>query len=600
MESGMPNFTGSVKTKPSTRCGAVKIAVRGSSLVSHVFTVIGGLFFCAVASVLLWVLFSGPVWDFVASRTWEETPAVVARCEVVEAKNGAEFQLLLEYSYQFAGAAHTGRKVDIGVNEGPETGSHAEMSETAERYPVGKEMVCWVNPERPEEVVLDRSFPWMVVPIFLFVTPFGLIGLAQVAYGLGFFAWWKKRREARRAKEMADNPFVGAAKTAEENSPEKGKAGRLPMQWFLRLFGIPFAAAGLFVLSLGIREETALQRSQDWVETPCEVLKSLVKRSSGSKKSTYSVYVRYRYVWEGKEMLGERYNFSSGSDSEYEPKKAAVRNYPAGKKTVCWVNPAQPSEAVLVRERGDLWILPWGLGVVFTLVGSGIFFGSFFMNRKRRFAAEEMQRSGPLPVRGRPAGKFWAGLAFAAFWNGFVSIFTVLAVQQYRAGEMEWFLFGFVGLFQLIGILLAVRALWLALALLGARLTVTAKRVVARGEKVPIGWEFSKEPHGVGSFKLRAECVRVHVDGNAQERKQEEEIVLRIPILEREDGQIFLRGDAAFSIPESARSSSNPEEIVTGLAMSKLGEERFFWQIVAEVKHRRRPVQVWKFGLGVR
>ena len=96
------------------------------------------------------------------------------------------------------------------------------------------------------------------------------------------------------------------------------------------------------------------------------------------------------------------------------------------------------------------------------------------------------------------------------------------------------------------------------------------------------------------------EIVRVQVDGNAPERKQEEEIVLSIPILERADGQIFLRGDAAFSIPDSARPSSNPEEIVTGLAMSKLGEERFFWQIVAEVKHRRRPVQVWKFGLGVR
>jgi hypothetical protein len=156
---------------------------------------------------------------------------------------------------------------------------------------------------------------------------------------------------------------------------------------------------GIFALLLPWLE---LRESRDWVETPCVIERSGIKTFSGRKGGfNYAIRVRYSYKWGGEKIIGERYNFESGSNSEYKSKKEAVDRYPENKKTVCYVDPEKPWDAVLVREfsTGLAGVLfPILFSGVCTLVGLLMIIYALFYWRKRK----NCLRSNPTPPPGMP------------------------------------------------------------------------------------------------------------------------------------------------------------------------------------------------------
>jgi hypothetical protein len=117
----------------------------------------------------------------------------------------------------------------------------------------------------------------------------------------------------------------------------------------------------------------SMRAAADWAEVPCIIRESSVEHHTGGRvgdtdKGFYSIRVKYDYRYKGQEYTSERYDLYDISTGEVEWKKAVVKKIPPGTETICFVNPDNPSEAVLSRARnvGYVTAIP---GVLFLLLG---------------------------------------------------------------------------------------------------------------------------------------------------------------------------------------------------------------------------------------
>jgi len=116
--------------------------------------------------------------------------------------------------------------------------------------------------------------------------------------------------------------------------------------------------------------------ARNWDEVPCEILFSRFDEESRIRDARTQVFskvvVQYRYSYDGKEFVGDRYDFSVGeSTGNYGERYMAAQQLKAGNTDVCYVNPENPSEAVFRRSTGlsrDDKLLAW-VPVAFVAVG---------------------------------------------------------------------------------------------------------------------------------------------------------------------------------------------------------------------------------------
>ncbi|MEM7476021.1 MAG: DUF3592 domain-containing protein [Planctomycetota bacterium] len=113
--------------------------------------------------------------------------------------------------------------------------------------------------------------------------------------------------------------------------------------------------------------------AMSWEQTECTITKVRSKSLSTNHKkgsTNFKVELTYSYEFDGKPYQGDRYDFGVGGDGDQRYVRRVVDDLKRNKKTVCYVNPNEPSESVLMRQ------FPWtalAIGVAFvTLVLGGI------------------------------------------------------------------------------------------------------------------------------------------------------------------------------------------------------------------------------------
>jgi hypothetical protein len=67
---------------------------------------------------------------------------------------------------------------------------------------------------------------------------------------------------------------------------------------------------------------------------------------------SYTLYLKYKYEFDRKQYISDRYDFSFWDHNDEAVPRAVVSKLPPGTQTVCYVNPDNPPEAVVKRE-GD-------------------------------------------------------------------------------------------------------------------------------------------------------------------------------------------------------------------------------------------------------
>lgn len=331
------------------------------------------------------------------------------------------------------------------------------------------------------------------------------------------------------------------------------------------VFGAIFAGAGLlFFAFLGPRLVGRWWAARSFVETPCTVLSSSVKTVPGSEGDMYAVDVRYAYTFQGRRYVSDRYDFSAFSSNDRAGEQKAADRYPAGSEAVCYVNPNDPSEALLKRGLG-IWVLAAGFPLVFVAVGVGIAVGAIFVRRRRLRAGDRavvvpaggaVVSRGPTrlqPVTSRATRIAMAGCV-ALFWNGITWLFVAITIGLWVKGTDSLGLRIFMSLFMTPFVIVGV-------VLLGAfvkeiRKTTAAKpeltldaAAAALGRPARLDWIFSGRVQ-----RLRQLDVTLEGREEAQYRQgtttaTDKSTFARIEVFSTGDPASIARGTAIVTVP---------------------------------------------------
>ena len=392
------------------------------------------LFFLAflLAGVFFEVLTVREFGRVLAERSWQRVPCQITASEVDEQNHDEKpFVFTVAYTYEHEGQSLTGSTYKRSYR-GSETYSDAQA--IAQRYPVGLSLSCYVNPADPSEVVLKRE-PLTMGLFMLLPLVFILIG------GGGLYGLWLFKAKPKDQQPIAKRSIAAGS-----------KKGRYALTGF---FGI-FAVAGLGMLyPLGIRPIVRTLDARSWIETPCTVLRAEVRSHEDDDGTTYSVYILYEYEFAGQPYKNDRYDFMGGSSSGREGKSRVVERYRTDATPVCYVNPANPNEAVL--KRGFHAKLLFALfPLPFIVVGLGGIYGVLRGKKRRDYRDTSLLRPYDgqptvLKPKHSPLTKLIGMIVFACIWSGIVSVFVVQVVNDFRHGHPSWFLTLFCIPFVLVG-----------------------------------------------------------------------------------------------------------------------------------------------------
>lgn len=128
---------------------------------------------------------------------------------------------------------------------------------------------------------------------------------------------------------------------------------------------------GVFFFFAGIMPFVKYLRSLSWEQKEARVLTSYldsrISRSNKGRSSTvYCVKVKYTYTHKGKSYTSNRYKYpETYNNYDVRGKRKLLRQYPPGKKIICYVNSADPKEAAIQRKFLTFDI---GFGSVISLV----------------------------------------------------------------------------------------------------------------------------------------------------------------------------------------------------------------------------------------
>ena len=132
-------------------------AARPSSLPARWYLGLVGVVLVVLGVAFCWWLWQAGERAMI-TRHWVPVEATVLASGIKESQfspnDSVKWQADVEYRYRFAGGVYHGRKVRR--IEGPSP-HRAKVEEVAAAYPAGREVVCFVNPARPEEAVLEHS-----------------------------------------------------------------------------------------------------------------------------------------------------------------------------------------------------------------------------------------------------------------------------------------------------------------------------------------------------------------------------------------------------------------------------------------------------------
>lgn len=114
----------------------------------------------------------------------------------------------------------------------------------------------------------------------------------------------------------------------------------------LFLFGLLIAFLyGLFVGPILLN-----YAAKTWIPTPCTVISSREKIVVTEAGGFTTVEIHYSYTIKGHEYTSSRKDFRPADPMTPEERGAFMKEYEVGSETTCFVDPNNPTEAVLNRN----------------------------------------------------------------------------------------------------------------------------------------------------------------------------------------------------------------------------------------------------------
>jgi hypothetical protein len=293
------------------------------------------------------------------------------------------------------------------------------------------------------------------------------------------------------------------------------------------------------------------------------------------------VDILYEYEAGGRTRRSNRYEFLGGSSGGEAPKQAVVAANPPGTRRSCWVNPANPDDAVMHRGFSkSYWIIL--VPMLFAAVGGG---GIIYAIRSRKggprrpgdaasFARKTSSVetvSGPMQLKTpHPVAKIFGMLFVALFWNGIVSVFLWQMLKQWQSGGKPFFLTCFLVPFVLVGLGLIVGVFYTLLAAFNPRPSLTLSAgTVPLGGSATLSWTFTGRVSRMTGMKVFLEGVEEARYRRGTRTYTDRETFARIPVFESPAG-VAQSGSAEVRVPADTMHSfsGGSNRIVWALKLS--------------------------------
>jgi hypothetical protein len=283
--------------------------------------------------------------------------------------------------------------------------------------------------------------------------------------------------------------------------------------FLLVFFSIFFIVGSILFVTLSGLPLYRSRISKAWPQAECTIAKSSVGSHRGEDGTTYSIDIEFDYEYLDQRFHSDKYSFFSGSSSGSSGKHEVVRRYPVGSKHNCYVNPSEPSMAVLNREATTAMYI--GLfTLLFVFIGGGGIIGVLIWKPKPPGATSWLpgqtaegspEDSGPVTLKpeSRPITQFFVLLAVTLFWCGIVSVFTYQEIDAFKRGRPEWFLTLFMIPFQLIGLFLGIFTFITFLTIFNpVPVLVVNSTQLALGDTLEIKWSFEGRTSSIRRLKV--------------------------------------------------------------------------------------------------
>ncbi len=149
--------------------------------------VIIGALFILLGIIVFYILILSPLLLYLEARNWEKVPATVISSELIRSQSGNKtlYRIAISYRYQYNGKTCQSSRYDITRSEHSSNVGVDAMRRIVRNHPPGIPLFCWVNPDNPEQALVDRTLPNTFYLIWLwFPLPFLGLGLWAVIAGL--------------------------------------------------------------------------------------------------------------------------------------------------------------------------------------------------------------------------------------------------------------------------------------------------------------------------------------------------------------------------------------------------------------------------------
>lgn len=274
-----------------------------------------------------------------AAAHWPSTPGkvVVSRAEVrtvqtfddnrsggrgTEKRNFAK----IVYEYTARGRKLRNDRVSIGEDLG-----NFEVAETVARYPVGTIVTVYYNPMKPDQAVLERDAPKGVWGCLIWMVVGG-----SAAILISFFGFNQLTRYLSGVIAYPDRSAMVVA---------------------LGAMGAAAAAFGLVIHRQAFR-------AMNWPRVTGRIVTSELDVFQGSLsddkmlRTLYRPLISYAYTYEGVNYAGDQASLGASVTSSSDAyAKRLIAKYPVDAIVTVYVNPENPSQAILKPSVIGGWII---------------------------------------------------------------------------------------------------------------------------------------------------------------------------------------------------------------------------------------------------
>jgi hypothetical protein len=345
---------------------------------------------------------------------------------------------------------------------------------------------------------------------------------------------------------------------------KQGREQKIGRVIAIAVFSI-FALVGAgMIYPLGIRPVMKAFDSEKWQETPCKIISAQVGSHSDRDGTTYSIDIKYEYRFAGGTYYGNKYYFIGGSSSGYKNKARIVSEYKNAANPICYVNPENPAEAVLVRGfRAGLLLglipaifLVIGVGGVRLFIKSPELMGikPQVFNTGQESATDVLRvtdsATGPVILKPEfsPKAKLIGSIIVAVFWNGIVSVFLVNMSGSWSVLFMIPFI--------IIGLALIGLVVYCILASFNPRPTlILSSSQIPTGSKAHLDWHLTGRIDRLKTLTILLQASEEASYHAGKNQHTDTNIFFRKEIFSASAPDITETGQTDFDIPAEAMHS---------------------------------------------